>query len=143
MEGINSGAVSTRCATSRTPTLLFRHRREHRPEPSGGGDLDEERREARRDADSSPTRAAATWRVMPPITFSSTRYRRRAPQRLLHVIVEEGLVDAEFVRDRTSGYEALVENVRRFSPEAMRPSAASTPTRFAASRGSTPRQRGR
>src|SRR5258705_2465872 len=40
---------------------------------------------------------------------------------LLHVIVEEGLVDAEFVRDRTSGYEALVENVRRFSPEAMAP----------------------
>ena len=40
---------------------------------------------------------------------------------LLHVIIEEGLVDAEFVRDRTSGYEALVENVRRFSPEAMAP----------------------
>ncbi len=40
---------------------------------------------------------------------------------LLHVIVEEGLADAEFVRDRTSGYDALVENVRRFSPEAMAP----------------------
>jgi formate dehydrogenase major subunit len=40
---------------------------------------------------------------------------------LLHVIVEEGLVDETFVRDRTSGYEALVENVRRFSPEAMAP----------------------
>ncbi|HXD17877.1 MAG TPA: formate dehydrogenase subunit alpha [Vicinamibacterales bacterium] len=40
---------------------------------------------------------------------------------LLHVIVEEGLVDSAFVRDRTSGYEALVENVRRFSPEAMAP----------------------
>ena len=40
---------------------------------------------------------------------------------LLHVIVEEGLVDEAFVRDRTSGYEALVENVRKFSPEAMAP----------------------
>jgi formate dehydrogenase major subunit len=40
---------------------------------------------------------------------------------LLHVIVEEGLADAAFVRDRTSGYDALVENVRRFSPEAMAP----------------------
>src|SRR5258706_5813280 len=40
---------------------------------------------------------------------------------LLHVIVEEGLVDQAFVRDRTSGYDALVENVRRFSPEAMSP----------------------
>jgi len=40
---------------------------------------------------------------------------------MLHVIVEEGLVDEAFVRDRTSGYEALVENVRKFSPEAMAP----------------------
>jgi len=40
---------------------------------------------------------------------------------LLHVIVEEGLVDEAFIRDRTSGYEALVENVRKFSPDAMAP----------------------
>jgi formate dehydrogenase major subunit len=40
---------------------------------------------------------------------------------LLHVIVNEGLVDHAFVRDRTSGYEALAENVRKFSPEAMAP----------------------
>jgi formate dehydrogenase major subunit len=40
---------------------------------------------------------------------------------LLHVIVEEGLVDETFVRDRTSGYDALVENVRRFAPEVMAP----------------------
>jgi formate dehydrogenase major subunit len=40
---------------------------------------------------------------------------------LLHVIVDEGLVDEPFVRDRTSGYEALAENVRKFSPEAMAP----------------------
>src|SRR5690242_11419916 len=40
---------------------------------------------------------------------------------LLYVIVEEGLVDDEFIRDRTSGYEALVENVKEFSPEAMAP----------------------
>src|SRR5205085_4914783 len=40
---------------------------------------------------------------------------------MLHVIVEEGLADEAFVRDRTSGFDALVENVRRFSPEAMAP----------------------
>jgi formate dehydrogenase major subunit len=40
---------------------------------------------------------------------------------MLHVIVEEGLVDEAFVRDRTSGYEALAENVGKFSPEAMAP----------------------
>jgi formate dehydrogenase major subunit len=38
---------------------------------------------------------------------------------MLHVIVEEGLVDEAFIRDRTSGYEALVENVKAFSPEVM------------------------
>ena len=40
---------------------------------------------------------------------------------MLHVIVEEGLVDEAFVRDRTSGYEALAENVKQFSPERMAP----------------------
>src|SRR6188508_810903 len=40
---------------------------------------------------------------------------------MLHVIVEEGLVDAGFVRERTSGYDALAENVKTFSPEAMAP----------------------
>jgi len=40
---------------------------------------------------------------------------------MLHTIVEEGLVNAAFVRDRTSGYEALAENVKKFSPELMAP----------------------
>ena len=40
---------------------------------------------------------------------------------LLNVIVTEGLVDKKFVADRTSGYEALAENVKTFTPEAMAP----------------------
>lgn len=40
---------------------------------------------------------------------------------MLHVIVTEGLVDKKFVEDRTSGYEALAENVKKFSPEEMAP----------------------
>src|SRR4029077_430359 len=40
---------------------------------------------------------------------------------MLHVIVEEGLVNEAFVRDRTSGYAELAENVRKFSPEIMAP----------------------
>jgi len=40
---------------------------------------------------------------------------------MLHVIVEEGLVDEAFIRDRTSGYEALADNVKTFSPERMAP----------------------
>ncbi|MBL8343811.1 MAG: formate dehydrogenase subunit alpha [Rubrivivax sp.] len=38
---------------------------------------------------------------------------------MMHVIVEEGLANAAFIADRTSGYEALAANVRGFSPEAM------------------------
>ncbi|MEP7353537.1 MAG: formate dehydrogenase subunit alpha [Acidobacteriota bacterium] len=40
---------------------------------------------------------------------------------MLHTVIEENLVDEAFIRDRTSGYEALVENVKKFSPEAMAP----------------------
>lgn len=40
---------------------------------------------------------------------------------LLHVIVTENLVDKAFISDRTSGYEALAENVKDFSPELMAP----------------------
>ncbi len=40
---------------------------------------------------------------------------------MLHVIVAEGLVDDTFIRDRTSGYDELAENVKKFSPEAMAP----------------------
>jgi formate dehydrogenase major subunit len=40
---------------------------------------------------------------------------------MLHVIVAEGLVDEAFIRDRTSGYAELAENVKQFSPEAMAP----------------------
>ena len=40
---------------------------------------------------------------------------------MLHVIVTEGLVDAAFIADRTSGYEALAEHVKAYAPEAMAP----------------------
>ncbi len=40
---------------------------------------------------------------------------------MMHVIVEEGLVDRSFVAERTLDYEALERNVRGYSPEAMAP----------------------
>ena len=40
---------------------------------------------------------------------------------LMHVIVEEGLVDPAFIATRTDGYDALAANVRAFSPELMAP----------------------
>jgi formate dehydrogenase major subunit len=38
---------------------------------------------------------------------------------MMHVIVEEGLVDRAFVADRTSGYEEIAKNVAAFSPESV------------------------
>ncbi|KPK31907.1 MAG: formate dehydrogenase [Betaproteobacteria bacterium SG8_40] len=38
---------------------------------------------------------------------------------MLHVIVEEDLVDAGFIRERTSNFEALAQNVKGYSPEDM------------------------
>src|SRR5207249_208416 len=40
---------------------------------------------------------------------------------MMHTIIEEGLGAQSFIADRTSGYEALKENVAAFSPEAMAP----------------------
>ncbi|WP_310627974.1 formate dehydrogenase subunit alpha [Limnohabitans sp.] len=40
---------------------------------------------------------------------------------LIHTVIEEGLVDEDFIRRRANNYEALKENVRGYSPEAMAP----------------------
>ncbi|WP_288013288.1 molybdopterin-dependent oxidoreductase, partial [Diaphorobacter sp.] len=40
---------------------------------------------------------------------------------LIHTVIEEGLADEAFIRDRALNYEALRENVRAYSPEAMAP----------------------
>ncbi len=40
---------------------------------------------------------------------------------LIHTVIEEGLVDQGFIAQRASNYEALCENVKGYSPEAMAP----------------------
>jgi formate dehydrogenase major subunit len=40
---------------------------------------------------------------------------------MMHTIVEEGLVAAAFIADRTSGYDEIRKNVANYSPEAMAP----------------------
>ncbi|MFN9488573.1 MAG: formate dehydrogenase subunit alpha [Betaproteobacteria bacterium] len=40
---------------------------------------------------------------------------------MMHVIVHEGLVDEDFIKARTIGYEDLKKNVEGYSPEAMAP----------------------
>jgi formate dehydrogenase major subunit len=40
---------------------------------------------------------------------------------MIHTIIDEGLVNRKFVKDRTSNYEALKQNAKEFSPEKMAP----------------------
>ena len=40
---------------------------------------------------------------------------------MMHTIVHEGLVDEDFIRSRTIGYDELKRNVANYSPEAMAP----------------------
>ena len=40
---------------------------------------------------------------------------------LIHTVIEEGLTDEEFIRTRARNFEALKENVKAYSPEAMEP----------------------
>ncbi|MGH8738832.1 MAG: molybdopterin-dependent oxidoreductase, partial [Burkholderiales bacterium] len=40
---------------------------------------------------------------------------------MIHAIIDEGLVNAKFVRERTSNFEALKENAKDYSPEKMAP----------------------
>jgi formate dehydrogenase major subunit len=40
---------------------------------------------------------------------------------LIHTVIDEGLADQAFVRERASNFEALRENVKGYSPEAMAP----------------------
>jgi formate dehydrogenase major subunit len=40
---------------------------------------------------------------------------------MIHTVIEEGLVDQDFVKRRASNFEALKENVKGYSPEAMAP----------------------
>ena len=40
---------------------------------------------------------------------------------MIHTIIDEGLVDEDFIRNRTHNYQALKENAKDFSPEKMAP----------------------
>ncbi len=40
---------------------------------------------------------------------------------MIYTIIEEGLCDQEFIKNRTSNFEALKENVKGYSPELMAP----------------------
>ena len=61
--------------------------------------------------------ARHAWRVLPFKPGADVAMLNA----LLHVIVTEGLVDQDFIRERADNYAALVANVQGYSPEAMAP----------------------
>ena len=40
---------------------------------------------------------------------------------LIYTVIDEGLADSDFIAHRASNYEALRDNVKAYSPEAMAP----------------------
>ncbi|MFN2348275.1 MAG: formate dehydrogenase subunit alpha [Thioalkalivibrio sp.] len=72
----------------------------------------------------------ATLIVMDPRRMDLARYAKYHLQfksdtdvamlnAMMHTIIEEGLTDEQFIRDRTEGFEDLREHLKAFSPEAM------------------------
>src|SRR5690606_33189899 len=56
---------------------------------------------------------------------------------MIHAIIEQGLVNEDFIRERTSDYRRSRRTLRTSRPSGWRPSAASRPKPSARSRGST------
>ncbi|MGA1069192.1 MAG: formate dehydrogenase subunit alpha, partial [Burkholderiaceae bacterium] len=61
--------------------------------------------------------ARHAWRVLPFKADTDVALLNA----MLHVIIEENLVDTDFIATRTENYDALVANVEGYSPEAMAP----------------------
>jgi formate dehydrogenase major subunit len=40
---------------------------------------------------------------------------------IMHVIIEEGLVDEQFIADRTQGFESMQQHLQQYTPELMEP----------------------
>lgn len=58
-----------------------------------------------------PANTATHWLQLRPGTDGALALA------MIHIIVEEGLIDQDFVHHHTVGYEQLVEHVRTFTPE--------------------------
>jgi formate dehydrogenase major subunit len=141
MEGLNSGAVSNQVADVQHADCFIIIGANPTVNHPGRGDVHEERHRARREAD--PDRPAPHRAGAPRHAFrcSSGRTRRGAAERdAAHHRRAEDLVDHDFVRDRTHGYDELVRTLRPYSPEAMQHLCGIPATRSAPPRGCTPRR---
>jgi len=61
--------------------------------------------------------AKHAWRALPFKAYTDVAMLNA----MIHTVIEEGLTDETFIRERASNYEALKENVKGYSPEAMAP----------------------
>ena len=116
IEGIGSGAVTATVQRRRACRRDHRHRRQSDREPSGRRDLLQAGGEARREARSSWTRAARRCAATPRTCCSSgpaATWRCSTP--CMHVIVEEGLYDVQYMQAYTEDFESL-QGARRRLP---------------------------
>ncbi|MCB1762439.1 MAG: formate dehydrogenase subunit alpha [Gammaproteobacteria bacterium] len=49
---------------------------------------------------------------------------------IMHAVIDQGLVDREFISDRTNGYPALKQHLKSFTPEVMAPICGIDPDRI-------------
>ena len=144
LEGIGSGAVSNPVMDVMKADVVLLIGANPGVQPSGRGDLDQERREERHEADPgrpAALRARAARDALPAV--QAGHRRRDAERDDARRSSRKGSSRESFVNDRTSGYAELRDNVASFSPEAMAPVCGIDATTirevarlFATSRGS-------
>ena len=98
-----------------------RDRRQSDREPSGGGDLHQERGQARRQADRDGSAAADA--VAP--CHQHLQFKPGSDvamlNAMLHTIITEGLTDQQYIAGYTEGFDDLAEKIKEFPPEKMEP----------------------
>ena len=116
LEGIGSGAVSNPVMDVMKADVVLADRRQSGRQPSGRGDVDQERGQARHEAD--PCRPAALGARAPrgALPAVQARHRRRAAQRDDAHHRRGRARRRGFVADRTSGYEEIKKNVAGLQP---------------------------
>ena len=117
LEGVGSGAVSNQVNDVEHAGPDLRHRLQPDGQPPGGRHLDEERRQARREDRAGRPAPSPTSASTPGAPCSSSADTDVAMlNALIHTVIDEGLVDEAFIRERASNFEALKENVQGLQP---------------------------
>lgn len=121
MEGINSGAVTAPfTAATDSDCIVVIGARPGQNHPVAATYIKQ------------ASKAGATLIVMDPRKQNLTRHADHMLQfkpgtdvslinAMIHTIIEEGLIDRQYIQAMTDGFEDIVENAKQFSPEKMAP----------------------